>query len=196
VGVDQKALDACFTPQALENILDYLLTSSFSKVEPLNQSVMQAGLSLAGLQLKRYSAKILTLLFRDYLNASQSLKNKLSKPNAKTVYLKSLYLLQHYLPFYHKALTFNAERNEETQDEEDFDLEFQGLIVQVLSLMSTLVSLYPKIILKELKTYSPSLVLSMCMYALKSPFELERNYKEDKNLFVTELLKDASIDDY
>lgn len=34
----------------------------------------------------------------------------------------------------------------------------------------------------------------MCMYSLKSPFEQEKNYKEDKNLFVTELLKDASVD--
>jgi hypothetical protein len=118
------------------------------------------------LQATRYAAKVLTLLFRDFLNATTTLKSKISKPNAKTVYLKSLALLQSHLPFFLRAVTFNANLD---YPEEDFDLEFQGLIVQVLSLMSTLLSLYPK--------QSPkgsSLMLTMCLYSLKNPYLLER----------------------
>jgi formate hydrogenlyase subunit 3/multisubunit Na+/H+ antiporter MnhD subunit len=116
----------------------------------------------------------LTLLFRDFLNSSTSLKNKLSKPNAKAVYLQSLNLLTFFLPFYLKTITFNQSRYEEEaceEEEEDFDIEFQSMIVQVLSLMSTLISLYPKVILKELKGYTQQLYLVMSLYSLKSPFD-------------------------
>ena len=74
---------------------------------------MQSGLEVEQIQLKRYSAKILTLLFRDYLNANNTLKNKLSKPNAKTVYLQSLQLLEYFLPFYLKTITLNPLRYSE-----------------------------------------------------------------------------------
>ena len=60
--------------------------------------------------------------------------------------------------------------------------------------MSTLISLYPKIILKEQKSLMPSLLLCLLMYSLKSPYEAEKNYKNDKNVFLTEFLMDASVD--
>jgi hypothetical protein len=54
----------------------------------------------------------------------------------------------YYLPFYLESITFNLARFSgspgELEEEEDFETEFQTLIVQVLSLMSTLMSLYPK----------------------------------------------------
>lgn len=114
--MDQQALDQCFTPQALEAILDFILTQSYTKVDLSRGQkylAMQSGLEVEQIQLKRYSAKILTLLFRDYLNANNTLKNKLSKPNAKTVYLQSLQLLEYFLPFYLKTITLNPLRYSE-----------------------------------------------------------------------------------
>lgn len=34
----------------------------------------------------------------------------------------------------------------------------------------------------------------MALYSLKSPYEQDKNFNSDRNLFVTELLKDASVD--
>ena len=109
MGVDQKAMDTCFTPQSLEAILDFLLNHSYNTAPQIQESLLdtQAGLSVAHLQAKRYSAKVLTLLFRDFLNATTSLETKISKPHAKTVYIKSLGLLQSYLPFYLRAVTLS-----------------------------------------------------------------------------------------
>jgi hypothetical protein len=147
--------------------------------------------------MKRYSAKILTLLYRDFLNANKQLRSKLSQPHAKRVFAMCLKNLMYFLPSYLSALTFNPQRYavENLEDEEeDFELEFQSLIVQILSLVSTLISLYPKVIFKDLKNLTPCLLLIMFMYSLKSPFEQEKNYREDKNLFLADFLMDTSVD--
>ena len=34
----------------------------------------------------------------------------------------------------------------------------------------------------------------MLLYSLKSPFELEKHYQEDKNVFLQEFLMDTEID--
>lgn len=60
--------------------------------------------------------------------------------------------------------------------------------------MSTLITLYPKVLLKDLKSLTPSLLLCMFMYSLKSPFEQEKNYKEDQNLFLTDFLMEVTLD--
>lgn len=39
-------------------------------------------------------------------------------------------------------------------------------------------------------------MLTMCLYSLKNPFVVERQYQEDQNVFVSELLKDGSEADY
>lgn len=57
--------------------------------------------------------------------------------------------------------------------------------------MSTLLALYPKQSPK-----GPALMLTMCLYSLKNPFVVERQYQEDQNVFVSELLKDGSEADY
>jgi hypothetical protein len=104
----------------------------------------------------------------------------------------------YFLPFYLEAITFNQLRynnsSEEVNDEEeDFELEFQGLIVQILSLMSTLITLYPKVVLREMKSLTPNLLLCMFMYSLKSPYEQEKNFIEDQNLFLTDFLMEVSV---
>ena len=138
-------------------------------------------------------------MFRDFLNANSTLKNKISKPQAKTGYIAGLKCLLYFLPRYLEAVTFNQARFSggrigEDDEEEDFEIEFQGLVVQVLSLMSTLISLYPKMILKEMKPLTGSLLLCMFMYSLKSPFEQEKNFHEDQNLFLTDFLMESSVD--
>ena len=104
----------------------------------------------------------------------------------------------YYLPFYLESITFNQARytgaNSEINEEEDFETEFQTLIVQILSLMSTLMSLYPKQIYKELKPIIPTFLLTTFLYSLKSPFEQEKNFTEDKNLFLADFLMETSID--
>jgi hypothetical protein len=104
----------------------------------------------------------------------------------------------YYLPFYLESITFNQARytvaNSEIDEEEDFETEFQTLIVQILSLMSTLMSLYPKQIYKELKPILPTFLLTTFLYSLKSPFEQEKNFTEDKNLFLADFLMETSID--
>jgi hypothetical protein len=65
----------------------------------------------------------------------------------------------YFLPFYLEAITFNQGRynnnNDEVNEEEDFELEFQGLIVQILSLMSTLITLYPKVVSRRNEKFDP-----------------------------------------
>ena len=60
--------------------------------------------------------------------------------------------------------------------------------------MSTLVTLHPKIILKEMRTLQTHMILIMLMYSLKSPFEQDKNFREDQNLFLSDFLMDASVD--
>jgi hypothetical protein len=60
--------------------------------------------------------------------------------------------------------------------------------------MSTLISLYPKVILKELKAMNQSLLLCMFMFSLKSPYEQEKNCRDDRNVFLTDFLMDTSVD--
>lgn len=85
-------------------------------------------------------------MFRDFLNANKAMRSKVSLPSCKQVFTVSLQVLIYYLPFYFEAITFNQQRySEEGVDEEDeFEMEFNSLVVQVLSLLSTLMSLYPK----------------------------------------------------
>ena len=70
IGVDQQAIDACFTPEIIAGLLDFLLTKAFVSLVPL------AAMSVEQLQLKRYAAKILTLLYRDFTNANKTFKGK------------------------------------------------------------------------------------------------------------------------
>lgn len=98
------------------------------------------------LQEKRYSAKILTLLFREFMN-TKKFKPEAQKFN-KEVFVISLKNMEYFLPFYLTTYTFNQSLDELDQE---YISEFQALIVQILSLMSTLISLHPKVILKELK---------------------------------------------
>lgn len=67
---------------------------------------MQAGMTVSELQEKRYAAKILTLLFRDFLNAETAFK-KLSKAYFQQVYTLTLKCLAYYIPYYLKSITFN-----------------------------------------------------------------------------------------
>jgi len=60
--------------------------------------------------------------------------------------------------------------------------------------MSTLMSLYPKLIYKDLKNLMPTFLLTLFLYSLKSPYEQDKNYREDKNLFLAEFLMETSID--
>jgi len=101
-----------------------------------------------------------------------------SKPNAKQVFQVSLQGLMYYLPFYMEAIIFNKDRylSEDLDEEEDFEVEFNSYVVQVLSLMSTLMSLYPKLIFKDLKSLTVPLLLTMFLYSLKSPYELEKTF--------------------
>jgi hypothetical protein len=165
IGVDPQVLSACFSPEVITQILEITLGPSFLEVAQF-QARGAGGLSVEGLQQKRYAAKILTLMFRDFLNASSQLKTKFSKAHCKQVYFQSLKCLQYFLPFYLQAITFNPHSEE---GEEDFEIEFQSLIVQVLSLMSTLISVHPKIVLKELRPLAAPTLLVMLMYSLKSP---------------------------
>ena len=84
----------------------------------------------------------------------------------------------YYLPFYMEAIIFNKDRylSEDLDEEEDFEVEFNSYVVQVLSLMSTLMSLYPKLIFKDLKSLTVPLLLTMFLYSLKSPYELEKTF--------------------
>ena len=126
------------------------MTSSYVKLLPPKPTLspLQAGQSVETLQMKRYSSKILTLMFRDFLNSNKTMRSKISQPNVKDVFTLSLQVLMYYLPFYLESITFNQARFSGTpgdlDEEEDFETEFHTLIVQVLSLMSTLMSLYPK----------------------------------------------------
>lgn len=79
-------------------------------------------------------------------------------------------------------------------EEEDFEMEFQSFIVQVLSLMSTIMSIYPKLIFKDLKPLTAPLLLTMFLYSLKSPFESQKTYSDDQNLFLTDFLMETSVD--
>ena len=94
-------------------------------------------------------------MFRDFLNSNKTFRSKVSIPNCKQVFTASLQGLMYYLPFYLESITLNKERytSDNLEDEEeDFEMEFNSYVVQVLSLMSTLMTLYPKQILKELKS--------------------------------------------
>jgi hypothetical protein len=55
-------------------------------------------------------------------------------------------------------------------------------------------SLYPKQIYKELKSLMPTFMVTIFLYSLKSPFEQEKNFKEDRNLFLADFLMEVSID--
>ncbi len=113
------------------------------------------------------------MLFRDFLNSSKILKTKVSQPNAKAVFTVSLQNLQYFLPFYLDAVSLNQFRytGDYLDEEEDFEMEFQSLVVQVLSLMSTVMSIYPKLIFKDLKGLTQPLLMTMFLYSLKSPYE-------------------------
>ena len=121
-------------------------------------------------------------MFRDFLNSNKTMRTKVSLPNCKQVFTVSLQGLMYYLPFYFEAITMNWERytSDSLEDEEEeFEMEFNSYVVQVLSLMSTLMTLYPKQILKELKPLTQPLLLTMFLYSLKNKFELEKTFKED-----------------
>ena len=61
--------------------------------------------------------------------------------------------------------------------------------MQTLSLMSTIISVHPKIILQELKNLQEPLVLTMLLYGIKG-FELEKIFLEDKNHFLVDFLEE------
>ena len=60
--------------------------------------------------------------------------------------------------------------------------------------MSTLMSLFPKLIYKDLKNLMPTFLLTIFLYSLKSPYEQDKNYREDKNLFLADFLMETSTD--
>lgn len=60
--------------------------------------------------------------------------------------------------------------------------------------MSTIMSLYPKQIYKELKPFMPTFLTTIFLYSMKSPYEQEKNFTEDKNLFLADFLMETSID--
>ena len=88
IGVDQSALDSCFNQEVMTSILGFIMTSSYIKLlaPTPNLSPLQAGQSVDSLQMKRYSSKILTLMFRDFLNSNKTMKSKISQPNVKAVF--------------------------------------------------------------------------------------------------------------
>jgi hypothetical protein len=105
----------------------------------------------------------------------------------------------YYLPFYLESITLNQVRyqsgvTDSIDEEEDFESEFQTLIVQVLSLMSTLMTLSPKLIYKDLRNILPIFLMTCFLYSLKSPFEQEKFFTEDKNTFLADFLMETSID--
>ncbi len=86
-------------------------------------------------------------MFRDFLyGGNKTLRSKVSVSNCKQVFTVSVQLLIYYLPFYFEAINLNKQRYSEegVEEEEEFEMEFNSLVVQVLSLLSTLMSLYPK----------------------------------------------------
>jgi hypothetical protein len=76
----------------MTSILGFIMTSSYIKLQAPtpNLSPLQAGQSVDSLQMKRYSSKILTLMFRDFLNSNKTMKSKISQPNVKAVFTSSL----------------------------------------------------------------------------------------------------------
>lgn len=135
-------------------------------------------------------------MFRDFLNANKTMRSKVSVPNCKQVFTLSVQVLIYYLPFYFNSITLNQQRYslEGVEEEEEFEMEFNSMVVQILSLLSTMMSLYPKQVLKDLKALTQPLLMTMFLYSLKSPYELEKVYREDQNSFLSEFLMETSVD--
>jgi hypothetical protein len=137
VDVDMQVIESCLDINKMRQIIAHLLQFSFVTIDPT------AHASIDALREKRYSSKILTLLFRDFLS-SKKMKQESLKIN-KNVFSLCIKNLIYHLPFYLDNVIFSSDVDE------DFEVEFQSLIVQLLSLMTTLLSQDLQSILKEFK---------------------------------------------
>ncbi|CDW89210.1 UNKNOWN [Stylonychia lemnae] len=177
VGVDQDALEKCLNIDTIKAILNQILQINFNHILLINGEV-----NVQIIQEKRYCSKILTLLFRDFMNT------KKVKPEAlkyiKDVYLISMKNLVYFLPFYLTTYTFNQDLD---SIDEDYEIEFQGFVVQVISLISTLISLHHKVVLKDLKSVNEQLLVVMFSYCIKGT-QTEKIFADDKNQFLIEFL--------
>lgn len=63
----------------------------------------------------------------------------------------------------------------------------------MLSLMSTLVSLHPKVVLKEMKPLTESLLTAMFLYCIKG-CQSEKLFTDDKNTFLIEFLEEEDYE--
>eukprot|EP00347_Sterkiella_histriomuscorum_P016065 403354618 len=184
VGTDQETLEKCLNLDILRQIMGQLLNNNFISVNSQGQQLID----MEVLQEKRYSAKILTLLFREFMT-TKKLKPEAQKFNT-TVYLLSLKNLMYLLPHYLTSYTFN-QSFEELDDE--YISEFQALIVQILSLMSTIISHHPKTVLRQFKQVNEVLLTVMFQYCIEG-VQYERTYSQDPNIFLIDFLE--SGEDY
>lgn len=138
---------------------------------------------------RRYASKLLTVVLRDFPQFLTGGTKDLTKLKylSEKVWTLSLQNLTYILPFYMERILYPGADSVSIDDQ---DIEFQGCIAQILSLMQTVAVLCQgqgaEFIVQNL---DQTLVL-LVAYCMMSQ-ETVQLYSEDKNAFLTAFLNDS-----